>query len=88
MSSADYVCCIYPNVLQSTFVMDANSMNPDQTAPKGAVWSGSILFAKGGGGGGVGFWVFLSPIQTLISSLYLVMFSVDKLGKYFGPKSG
>ena len=23
----------------------ANSMDPDQTAPEGAVWSGSILFA-------------------------------------------
>ena len=27
------------------FIMEANSMNPDQTAPKGAVWSGFILFA-------------------------------------------
>ena len=27
------------------FFMDANTMNPDQTAPFGAVWSGSILFA-------------------------------------------
>ena len=26
------------------FCMEAN-MKPDQTAPKGAVWSGSILFA-------------------------------------------
>ena len=26
-------------------IMDANYMNPDQTAPKGAVWFGSILFA-------------------------------------------
>ena len=25
--------------------LEANSMNPDQTAPKGAVWSGCILFA-------------------------------------------
>ena len=28
--------------------MEANSMNQDQTAPEGAVWSGSILFAKYG----------------------------------------
>ena len=26
------------------FIIEANTMNPDQTAPKGAVWSGSILF--------------------------------------------
>ena len=26
-------------------ITEANTMNPDQTAPKGAVWSGSILFA-------------------------------------------
>ena len=25
--------------------MEANAMSPDQTAPVGAVWSGSILFA-------------------------------------------
>ena len=25
--------------------MDAKTMSPDQTAPKGTVWSGSILFA-------------------------------------------
>ena len=24
----------------------ANSVNPDQTAPRGAVWSGSALFAQ------------------------------------------
>ena len=27
------------------FIMVANISNPDQTAPNGAVWSGSILFA-------------------------------------------
>ena len=27
------------------FIMEANNMNPDQTAPFGAVWSGFILFA-------------------------------------------
>ena len=26
-------------------ILYANSIDPDQTAPKGAVWSGSILFA-------------------------------------------
>ena len=26
-------------------IMESNIMNPDQTAPLGAVWSGSILFA-------------------------------------------
>ena len=28
------------------FIIEANTMNPDQTAPMGAVWSGSIVFAK------------------------------------------
>ena len=27
------------------FIMEASTMNPDQTAPKRAVWSGSILVA-------------------------------------------
>ena len=27
------------------FIMEATIRNPDQTAPLGAVWSGSILFA-------------------------------------------
>ena len=26
-------------------ILEANSMNPDQTAPLGAVWSGTIMFA-------------------------------------------
>ena len=43
MLSAYYICCIY--LLQKNFIMEANSMNPDQTAPSGAVWSGSILLA-------------------------------------------
>ena len=38
--------CLYLNELLNTFTMEANIMIPDQTVPKGAVWSGSILFAK------------------------------------------
>ena len=48
MLSAYYVCCIFSNELQTTlitFIMKAKNMNPDQTAPKGAVWSGFIFFA-------------------------------------------
>ena len=29
---------------ETTFIMEANTMNPDQTAPKEAVWSGSMSF--------------------------------------------
>ena len=29
----DVVCCIYSNAPQNTFTMEANTMNPDQTAP-------------------------------------------------------
>ena len=44
--SAYNVCCKYLNPLKNSLILEANSMNPDQTAPKGAVWSGSILFAN------------------------------------------
>ena len=38
MLFAFYVCYIlYSNALKTTFIMDANSMNSDQTAPTGAV---------------------------------------------------
>ena len=36
-----YVVCSY-----SLVAYIANTMDPDQTAPKGAVWSGSIVFAS------------------------------------------
>ena len=31
---AFYICCIYSNVLQTNFITEANTVNPDQTAPK------------------------------------------------------
>ena len=37
------VCRIYSGVIQT--IMEANTMNPDQTASLGAIESGSILFA-------------------------------------------
>ena len=37
MLSAVYICCFYSNALQNAFAMEANTINPDQTAPKGAV---------------------------------------------------
>ena len=47
--SAFYVClpsAAYIQVyLRQDFIMEANTKDPDQTASKGAVWSGSILFA-------------------------------------------
>ena len=39
------ICCIYSNAFQNIFTMDKNTMNPNQNAPKGAVWSRSILLA-------------------------------------------
>ena len=33
MLSAYYVCCIYSNVPKTTFIMKANTMDPDQTVP-------------------------------------------------------
>ena len=46
MLSAYYVCWIYSNVPQNTFTTKANTMNPDQIAPEGAAWSGSIFLPK------------------------------------------
>ena len=67
MSSVYVVCWIFLQTFQTYFciqansvdpdqtapflevilkVIFANSVDPDQTAPRGAVWSGSTLFAK------------------------------------------
>ena len=39
--NAYYICGIYSNALQTKFITEANTMNPDQTAQK----EGFILFA-------------------------------------------
>ena len=45
MSSAEVVCCkLLPNITDKLSI-EANSVDPEQTAPIGAVWSGSTLFA-------------------------------------------
>ena len=46
MSSVYVVCWIFLQTSQICFCIQANSEDPDQTAPRGAVWSGSTLFAK------------------------------------------
>ena len=46
MLSAYVVCWIFLQTFQTYFCIQPNSVDPDQTAPKGAVWSGSTLFAK------------------------------------------
>ena len=44
MSSAEVVCCkSLPNITDKLSI-EANSMDPEQTAPIGAVWSASTLF--------------------------------------------
>ena len=44
MSSAEVVCCrLLPNMTDELSI-EANSVNPGQTVPKGAVWSGFTLF--------------------------------------------
>ena len=46
MSSAEVVCCkLLPNITDELSI-EANSVNPEQTAPVGAVWSWSTLFGK------------------------------------------
>ena len=46
MSSVYVVCWIFLQTFQTYFCIQANSVDPDQTAPRGAVWSGCTLFAK------------------------------------------
>ena len=46
MSSVYVICWIFLQTFQTYFCIQANSVDPDQTAPRGAVWSGSTLFAK------------------------------------------
>ena len=46
MSSVYVVCWIFLQTFQTYFCTPANSVDLDQTAPKGAVWSVSTLFAK------------------------------------------
>ena len=43
MTSAEVICCIYLLTLLTNVSVEANSVEPDQTAPVGAVWSGSTL---------------------------------------------
>ena len=46
MSSVYVVCWIFLQTFQTYFCILANSVDPDQTAPRGAVWSWSTLFPK------------------------------------------
>ena len=46
MSSVFVVCWIFLQTFQTYFCIQENSVDPDQTAPKGAVWSGATLFAE------------------------------------------
>ena len=44
MSSAEVVCCKYlPNITDELSI-EANKVDPEQTAPIGTVWSGSTRF--------------------------------------------
>ena len=45
MFSAEVFCCKWSPNITDEFIIEANSVDPEQTAPTGAVWSGSILFA-------------------------------------------
>ena len=54
----------------------ADSVDPDQTAPPGAVWSGSALFAH----------AFLSD-TLMYEILGPLLYLIEKVGKYFTVKS-
>ena len=45
MSSAEVVCCKWLPNFTDILSIEANSVDPEQTAPIGAVWSGSTLSA-------------------------------------------
>ena len=45
MSSAEVVWCKYLPSITDKLSIEANSLDPEQTAPIGAVWTGSTLFA-------------------------------------------
>ena len=45
-ASENVVCWIFLQTFQTNFCTWANSVDPDQTAPWGAVWAGSTFFAK------------------------------------------
>ena len=45
MSSAEVVCCKWLPDITDELSIEVNSVDPEQTAPTGAVWSGSTLFA-------------------------------------------
>ena len=45
MSSAEVVCCKYLPSITDILSIEANSVDPEQTAPIGTVWSGATLFA-------------------------------------------
>ena len=45
MSSFEIVCCIKISKSMTNFHIQTNSVEPDETAPIGAVSSGSTLFA-------------------------------------------
>ena len=46
MLSIYVVCWIFLQTFQTYFCIQANDVDPDQSAPGGAVWSGSTLSAK------------------------------------------
>ena len=46
MLSVYVVCWIFLQTFQTCFCIQANSVDSDQTVPRGAVWSGSTLFAE------------------------------------------
>ena len=46
MSSVYVVCWTFLQTFQTYFNIQANSVDSDQTAPRGAVWYWSTLFAK------------------------------------------
>ena len=44
MLSAEVVCCKKVPYITDGLSIEANSVDPEQTAPIGAIWSGSTLF--------------------------------------------
>ena len=46
MLSVYVLCWLFLQTFQTYSCIQANNVDPNQTAPRGAFWSGSTLFAK------------------------------------------
>ena len=82
MSSAEVVCCKWlPNITDELSI-EANSMDPEKTAPIGAVWSGSTLFAQHGPREDCSYRSSLIWVHTVCHRGFLNIFAEEKSRRF------